>query len=279
MISRQDFLNTTLPIVKRLLLGIICLGIICHEASADFDDVGIEPTPAPSLPDSKKPVSPAKPAPARRGGNASQYSSSKSSGTSKSGERDKRTNTSGRNEPQEANETQTQSAAERALRSPSVTQNGSAPVVYSADSLEGSLVLGEVRLEGDVKIEQANAVMKADKAEIYSNKRTTTPQKAIARGRVSLFKGATADSEELRALAREMEYFIPQRRVILKGDPKIWRGPELLQGKVIEVFLDTNEIKVKGARGVMSSPTSTPSAGEEPKKPEQNTGGSKKGNQ
>ena len=49
------------------------------------------------------------------------------------------------------------------------------------------------------------------------------------------------------------------RKVILRGKPKIWRGRELLQGEVIEVFLDTNEIKVRGARGVMD-----PSSGASP---------------
>lgn len=275
--SRQAFFRIDIPFLKRLLIGFICFGVMNHKASADFDDVGIESTPAPSVSNSKKSDAPTRPASGRRGASAGKPSSPKSTDASKGSDKGKRATAPERSEPQAATETPAQPAAARGRPSPTATHNGSAPVVYSADSLEGSLALGEVRLEGDVKIEQANAIMKADKAEIYSNKATTTPQKAIARGRVSLFKGATADSEELRALAREMEYFIPQRRVLLKGDPKIWRGPELLQGKVIEVFLDTNEIKVKGARGVMSSPTSTPSAAGEPK-PAQNTGGSQKSN-
>ncbi|NBO39060.1 hypothetical protein EBU99_10815 [bacterium] len=129
--------------------------------------------------------------------------------------------------------------------------NSSAPVAYSAQSLEGSLTQGRILLKGDVQIEQADAVMKADVAELFSPKGATSPNRAVAKGRVSLNKSATPQSAELRAVANELEYFMPIRKVILKGKPKIWRGRELLQGDVIEVFLDTNEIKVRGARGVM----------------------------
>lgn len=77
---------------------------------------------------------------------------------------------------------------------------------------------------------------------------------------MSLFKAANATNQELRAVASELEYFIRTRKVILKGKPKIWRGRELLQGEVIEVFLDTNEIKVRGARGVMEPASGNPPA-------------------
>lgn len=138
--------------------------------------------------------------------------------------------------------------------------NSSAPVSYSAQSLEGSLTQGRILLKGDVQIEQADAVMKSDVAEIFSNKGESTPQRAVAKGQVKLNKAATATTQELRAVANELEYFMRTRKVILKGKPKIWRGRELLQGEVIEVFLDTNEIKVRGARGVMDPSAPAPTS-------------------
>lgn len=141
-----------------------------------------------------------------------------------------------------------------------IEHNTTAPVSYSAQSLEGSLTQGRVLLKGNVEIEQADAIMKSDVAEIFSKKGETTPHRAVANGRVSLFKAANATNQELRAVASELEYFIRTRKVILKGKPKIWRGRELLQGEVIEVFLDTNEIKVRGARGVMEPASGNPPA-------------------
>lgn len=140
-----------------------------------------------------------------------------------------------------------------------VEHNSGGPVAYSSQSLEGSLTQGRILLKGDVEIEQGDALMKSDVAEIFSPKGSTSPNRALAKGRVSLFKSASAQSAELRAIASELEYFMSSRKVILRGKPKIWRGRELLQGEVIEVFLDTNEIKVRGARGVMD-----PSSGASP---------------
>ena len=149
-----------------------------------------------------------------------------------------------------------------AARSPSgIDHNSNAPIAYSAQSLEGSLNQGRIVLKGDVEIEQGDALMKSDVAEIFSNKGSTTPTRAVAKGRVSLFKSATAQSAELRAVANELEFFMSTRKALLKGKPKIWRGRELLQGEVIEVFLDTNEIKVRGARGVMDPAANTPPVG------------------
>ena len=142
-----------------------------------------------------------------------------------------------------------------------LAHKSSDPVSYSAQSLEGSLSEGKVLLKGDVVIEQGDALMKSDAAEIFSAKGTTSASRAVAKGRVSLFKAATPQSAELRAVASELEYFMPIRKVLLKGKPKIWRGRELLQGEVIEVFLATNEIKVRGARGVMDPSTGTSPVG------------------
>lgn len=237
----------------------LSLGLSAQVVFADFDDVGIDDVSPVPTPQSQAEQPKVQKTTGRK------PSASEPPAAQKVQEKSKR-NVSERKETSNSTESPQPSTSKRNSREPGDEHNEAAPVVYSADSLEGSLVLGQVRLEGDVKIEQANAIMKADKAEILSDKKTTTPKKAIAKGRVSLFKSATAESEELRALAREMEYFIPTRKVILKGDPKIWRGPELLEGKVIEVFLDTNEIKVKGARGVMSSPSGTPAADTDQKK-------------
>jgi lipopolysaccharide transport protein LptA len=237
---------------------VLLSGFCMHVAFADFDDVGVHD--ATTVPKPQPPAAPNAPRASGRKTSAPERTANQKAPEKNKNSVSEKKDSSNTFDPPQSN------TPKKDTRDQGGRHNEAAPVVYSADTLEGSLVLGQVRLEGDVKIEQANAIMKADKAEIFSDKKTTSPKKAIAKGRVSLFKSATADSEELRALAREMEYFIPTRKVILKGDPKIWRGPELLEGKVIEVFLDTNEIKVKGARGVMSSPTSTPAAETEQKK-------------
>jgi lipopolysaccharide transport protein LptA len=231
-------------------LTLVAAVVSVSSVNADFDD----------FPDVAKPVQTAAPAPAA---NANPTPEAARSTPSQSGKDSnaKDTGSSGRPASSKA------PAAKPAQQQPAqnnneeMEHNSSAPVAYSAQSLEGSLTAGRILLKGNVEIEQADAIMKSDVAEIFSKKGESTPQRAVAKGRVSLYKAANATNQELRAVANELEYFIRNRKVILKGKPKIWRGRELLQGEIIEVFLDTNEIKVRGARGVMEPAAGNPPGG------------------
>ena len=133
--------------------------------------------------------------------------------------------------------------------------NANAPISTKGDILEGSLAKGKMTLTGNVEIHQADTVMNSDVAELFSKPGTTTPERAVAKGKVSIKKSPSPTVPEIRAEADELEYFVATRRVVLKGRPKIWRGQELLQGEVIEAELDTGEIKVRGARGVVDPKT------------------------
>lgn len=250
----------------RGLLWLVALAVSGH-AWADFEDAPLateSPVAAPpaaspaavATPLATQPQSPRATPSSRSGGSGSGKSTSgnKSGAKSSSAPAAPFTPTSGRSQASESDSGSNSDAG--------IDHNSSAPVAYSAQSLEGSLTQGRVQLKGDVEIEQGDAVMKSDAAEIFSTKGSSTPNRALAKGRVSLFKSATAQSAELRAVANELEYFISIRKAVLKGKPKIWRGRELLQGEVIEVFLDTNEIKVRGARGVMDpAANNTPPVG------------------
>lgn len=250
-------------------------------AEADFDDLPVPvpvttpPPVAPSLPTPSQDMNTATesvPTPANNSSGAANGGASSSGsgggltggGAGKTKENrqstDNLTKTSSPKPGTSKTGAQTKSNPQKSPASGGIEHNSAAPVNYSAQSLEGSMLNGRILLKGDVQIKQADAVMKSDVAELFSNRGTTTPQRAIAKGRVTLNKAATATSQELKALAAELEYFIPARKVILKGKPKIWRGTEWLQGEVIEVFLDTNEIKVQGARGIMEPNASTPAA-------------------
>jgi lipopolysaccharide transport protein LptA len=135
--------------------------------------------------------------------------------------------------------------------SDTVKHDSNAPIAWQGDELEGSLGKGILLLKNNVEIRQDDTLMKSDIAELYSKAGTTTPDRAIAKGRVSILKRPNPRVPEIRAVANEIEYFVQERRVILKGQPKIWRGKELLQGEVMELALDTGDIRIRSARSVV----------------------------
>ena len=139
-----------------------------------------------------------------------------------------------------------------------IEHNRSAPISTQGDVLQGSLAKGKLRLSGNVEILQDDTLMKSDLADIFSKPGTTAPERALAKGKVSLLKKPNARVPEIRAIADEIEYFIAERRVVLRGKPKIWRGIEQLQGEVIEVALDTGDIRIQAARSILD-PNKMPS--------------------
>ena len=154
--------------------------------------------------------------------------------------------------------------------SDSVKHDTNAPISTSGDVLEGSLNKGKMTLTGNVEIRQDDTLMKSDVAEVFSKPGTTTPERALAKGRVSIFKRPSPRVPEIRAVADELEYFVDERKVVLKGKPKIWRGKELLQGEIIELALDTGDIRIRSARSVVD-----PSSQQDPKSPGRGSGSKK----
>ncbi|MBM3383209.1 MAG: hypothetical protein FJY29_12340 [Betaproteobacteria bacterium] len=236
---------------------VLGLAVLSTPVWADFEDAPVANEPAPAA-SPAQPAAPVNTAPSPQTDASPTASPTRSGGSGKSGSG---TKSSPKSTPAPASVAPASGQGGTPGAKSGIDHNSNAPVAYSAQSLEGSLNQGRVLLKGDVEIEQGDALMKSDVAEIFSSKGSTTPNRALAKGRVSLFKSASAQSAELRAVANELEFFMASRKAVLKGKPKIWRGRELLQGEVIEVFLDTNEIKVRGARGVMDPSANNPPVG------------------
>ena len=228
----------------------------CSFARADFVDalpeLAATPTAAPSLaPVSKTPGvrSSEKPNTGAKGA-AQKKKSGQNAGTA-AGTDSRPAEDQGEQIQPSSSESATSGSGSGLFGSDVTKHNANAPIRTKGDTLEGSLAKGKMTLTGNVEIQQADTIMRSEVAEVFSKPGTTTPERAVAKGKVSIKKSPSPTVPEIRAVADELEYFVATRRVVLKGKPKIWRGQELLQGEVIEAELDTGEIKVRGARGVV----------------------------
>jgi lipopolysaccharide transport protein LptA len=125
-----------------------------------------------------------------------------------------------------------------------------APIYYSADILKVFQKESLVRLEGHVKITQEDTEITSDTADIFmSGDGKWSPQRALAKGHVVLIKNETPDN--IRGESEEMDYSIPEEKILFKGKPKVWRGPEKLFGETIQWMVKTGEITVFKAQGVL----------------------------
>lgn len=125
-----------------------------------------------------------------------------------------------------------------------------APIQFGGDSVDGSREKGVVIIVGNFELTQGDTTLRSQRGEIHSKPGSQKAERAVAKGKVNITKKASAQAPEIRAVCEELEYFIPERKMLLRGQPRIWKGRELLQGQVMELSLDTSEIRILGARGV-----------------------------
>jgi lipopolysaccharide transport protein LptA len=133
--------------------------------------------------------------------------------------------------------------------------NIQAPVYFEAEQAEGSKKNGVLNLIGNVVITQDDTTLTSQQAQLTGKKGNNLGsgsaqiQRAIASGNVHILKKRSPNSPEIKALADEIEFWIPQRIMILKGKAKIWKGREFLNADTIEIHLNTGDIRLKYPHG------------------------------
>ncbi len=122
---------------------------------------------------------------------------------------------------------------------------GKEPLQVDADSLEVLGGEGRVVFTGHVRARQGDLVLEADRLEVVLDPETRDLKEARASGDVRIRRG------EVLATGREALYDAGRGTVVLQGDPKVWRGKDVVAGERITLFLAEDRSVVEGARAVI----------------------------
>ncbi len=128
--------------------------------------------------------------------------------------------------------------------------NSDAPVYFSGKYGEGSRKTGILNLIGDAVIIQDDTTLKSNKTQIFSNPGSVPSsgksrvEKALAIGNVRIFKKVSLTAPEIKATGEEAELQVADRVLILRGKAKVWRAEEYINADIIEIHLNTGDIKL-----------------------------------
>ncbi len=128
---------------------------------------------------------------------------------------------------------------------PVVWEGGKEPLQVDADTLE---VRGEdalVVFEGNVRARQGDLELEADRVEVTLEPGTRAIREVRARGNVRIRRG------EVLATGERAAYDAARGVVVLEGNPKVWRGRDVVAGQRITLYLAENRSVVEGARAVL----------------------------
>ena len=124
-------------------------------------------------------------------------------------------------------------------------KTGSEPLQVKSKSLEAFGESGRVVFEGDVVARQGDVTLQADRVEVHAKADTREIRSVEARGSVHIQRADVVASGDAAS------YDARSGVAVLTGDPKVWRGKDVLAGEKITLYLGENRIVVEGARAVL----------------------------
>lgn len=141
--------------------------------------------------------------------------------------------------------------------------NNNAPILFSGEHGSGSRNKGILNLVGNAYISQDNTTLRSNKAQLFTHPgQLPSPGssqilKAVAIGNVVITKSKTKNSSQLKATSDEAEFIVADRMLILKGNAKVWRDQEYINGANIKINLVSGDVEIIQPQGNIN-PNSLP---------------------
>jgi lipopolysaccharide export system protein LptA len=133
-------------------------------------------------------------------------------------------------------------------------QKANGPIRFKSRDFAGDKSGGFMILETDVVVTQDDLKINADKATLRFDQRTNDIIEVIAVGNVKFFRIDPETNEPVTADSKEAIFNNAERTVILKGDPRMIRGKDVVRGKQISYDLNTGWVKASRVEGVVQPP-------------------------
>lgn len=128
-------------------------------------------------------------------------------------------------------------------------------VKFWSKSLSGLRSPGSLMLEEDVVVTQDDIRLEADKATIYFEAKSREVREVHAVGSVKFSRVDPDTGQPIKAEGREAIFSNAKRLVTMKGEPVLYRGEDIVRGKVIYYDLKNGWVKADRVEGVVQPAT------------------------
>ena len=149
---------------------------------------------------------------------------------------------------------QTSQPGQNAKKQPSKSKTKSANVgivKFWSKSLSGFRDQGSLMLEEDVVVTQDDIRLEADKATIFFERGSNDVSEVHAVGSVKFSRNDPESGQPIKAEGKEAVFSNAKRTVALKGQPVLYRGEDVVRGKVIYYDLTNGWVKADRVEGVV----------------------------
>lgn len=137
-------------------------------------------------------------------------------------------------------------------------KTGSEPLQVDAKTMTHNAKENVIVFDGEVVAHQGPMTLHADRVEVRVDPKSQEIRTVHATGNVRLLK------EDLVAVGEAADYEAAAGVAVLTGNPKVWRGKDVVAGEKITVFLSDNRSTVEGRVKAVLFPPAKKEAGDAP---------------
>ena len=123
------------------------------------------------------------------------------------------------------------------------------PITWQSIGLRGLKESGTVELIDEVLVSQGSLNVTADYAKVFFDNEESEVDKVVAEGNVKMSKVDEGSGERIKAFGDRVYFLNGERKVILEGNARLWRGGNLIQGKKIVYEMETGWVHADRVSG------------------------------
>lgn len=132
------------------------------------------------------------------------------------------------------------------------------PINFQSDNLTGVRHDGVVELIENVVVTQADLRLEANKAKIFFEEKSKEVKNLFAFGNVKITKKDEVSGKPIKAFGDTAEFDNEKQIMTLRGDAKLYKGDDVINGNVIFYNLKTGWIKAEQVKGVVNPSSNKP---------------------
>lgn len=126
-----------------------------------------------------------------------------------------------------------------------VATSGSGPVKITSERLIANKKDGLVTFKGSVVARYKDGTIISDSLNVYYDGKNAV-EKIVAKGNVKI------NQQDRVGVCKKAVFYPDDQKIVMTGAPRVWKDGDVVTGKVITIFGDSDRMDVEGASLVIS---------------------------
>ena len=126
---------------------------------------------------------------------------------------------------------------------------GADPISIKAKRMLSTEQKNSVIFIGEVDARQGDTAITCDEMTVYYKQNSETDETTSQVEKMICIGNVQATCGNWLGISKRMDYFAPERKIVLIGNAKAWKGQNMVQGETITHYLDEGRSTVEQGSG------------------------------